>query len=226
MWYLCWTKWRWYRFFFSELFGFLLWVFHQGCPCSSWWWTVSPLVAAVQRHSLTPSTWTRSFMCCVNCLVFMFEISFTVLLPFTFSVYKCFYFTVIHNLLRLKLCFALWWVAFSYLILVANFNVQSIPSKVHIHLIRHLSFVLNPKAHCRGQSSSYSSRKVCLFLFSPPPPPGFILKLSISLLAQFLNFVCSIKMLCSCSYLHMFLLLSYSPLKTKHFNNLKYILFE
>jgi hypothetical protein len=34
--------------------------FRHGFPwsCVSWGWTTGPLVAAVQRHSLTPSTWT------------------------------------------------------------------------------------------------------------------------------------------------------------------------
>jgi hypothetical protein len=35
--------------------------FHHGSPCSPpWKWTIRPLVAAVLRRSLTPSTWSSS----------------------------------------------------------------------------------------------------------------------------------------------------------------------
>jgi hypothetical protein len=59
MWDLWWTKWHWDRFF-TEFFSFSLSVslFHQDSIFilpSSGGRTIGPLVAAVQRYSLTPS---------------------------------------------------------------------------------------------------------------------------------------------------------------------------
>jgi hypothetical protein len=58
---LWWTKWRRDRFR-SEFVGFLLSIsFHRGSSLSfisSGGWTIGPLLAAVQRHSVTPWTWT------------------------------------------------------------------------------------------------------------------------------------------------------------------------
>jgi hypothetical protein len=55
MWDLWWTEWYWDRFS-SEFFGFPLSVsFHRRSNSSAGRWTVCPLVAAVQRRSLTPS---------------------------------------------------------------------------------------------------------------------------------------------------------------------------
>jgi hypothetical protein len=61
MWDLWWAKWYWDRFF-SEFFSFPL------SYCStvalhihiSGGWIKYPFMAAVQRHSLTPSTWTTT----------------------------------------------------------------------------------------------------------------------------------------------------------------------
>jgi hypothetical protein len=60
MWDLWWRNWQWDRFL-SEFFNLSLSIpFHYGSPYSYiiWAWTIGPLVAAVRRHILTPSTWT------------------------------------------------------------------------------------------------------------------------------------------------------------------------
>jgi hypothetical protein len=64
MWDLWWEKWHWDSLF-SEFFSFP----HQyhstvalSIHISSGGWKISPLVAAVQRHHLTPSTWTTAVL--------------------------------------------------------------------------------------------------------------------------------------------------------------------
>jgi hypothetical protein len=42
---------------------------HHGFPClyiSHWGWTIGPLVVAVQRHSLAPSTWSSLSSTCID----------------------------------------------------------------------------------------------------------------------------------------------------------------
>jgi hypothetical protein len=61
---LWWTKWHWCRIplqFFSLPLPL---SFHRSSPYSyiTWGWTIGSLMAAVQRHSLAPSTWTRATM--------------------------------------------------------------------------------------------------------------------------------------------------------------------
>jgi hypothetical protein len=59
---LGWTKWHWDRFF-SELFGFPLTIVVSlglHTHLSSGGWRTGLLLAAVQRHGLTPSTWTTT----------------------------------------------------------------------------------------------------------------------------------------------------------------------
>jgi hypothetical protein len=57
-----WSKWQW-PIFFPEFFGFPLPMSFHRCPSLTyiiWRTKIGPLQAAVQRHSLTPSTWTTA----------------------------------------------------------------------------------------------------------------------------------------------------------------------
>jgi hypothetical protein len=81
MWDLWWIKWHWDRYI-SELWGFP-WQCHYAVVLLTyiitWGWTIGKLVAAVQRHGLTSSTWTATistamsfhlwcsmFLCCFH----------------------------------------------------------------------------------------------------------------------------------------------------------------
>jgi len=60
---LWWKKWHWDRFSSAFFFSFSL-QYHStvGLRTHIWsvWWTIDPSVAAVQRCSLNPSTWTTT----------------------------------------------------------------------------------------------------------------------------------------------------------------------
>jgi hypothetical protein len=82
MWDLWWTKWQWGSFF-SKLFNFLC-QYHSTVTLHthiSGGWTKGPLVAAVQRHSLTPSRHGATcwkIMLSVVCFVGHFQVMYHV----------------------------------------------------------------------------------------------------------------------------------------------------